>query len=127
MQVRTPKVVIQTTRADPGVISGSFLRPFGGCLADRMGGVRTLTVIYLAVGVLALGLTSSAPFAGGAILLFAVMALFEMGNGTVFQLVPNRFPREIGVTTGIIGAAGGLGGFALPNVLGTVKELTGEL
>ncbi len=58
--------------------------------------------------------------------MFAVMALLGMGNGAVFQLVPNRFPREIGVTTGIIGAAGGFGGFALPNVLGTMKELTGR-
>ena len=59
-------------------------------------------------------------------LLFVVMALFGMGNGAVFQLVPNRFPSEIGVTTGIIGAAGGLGGFLLPNMLGTLKELTGS-
>lgn len=108
------------------VISGSFLRPLGGFLADRLGGVRTLTVVYITVGTLALGLTSLPPLAGGAMLLFAVMALLGMGNGAVFQLVPNRFPREIGVTTGIIGAAGGLGGFVLPNLLGTLKELTGS-
>jgi MFS transporter, NNP family, nitrate/nitrite transporter len=107
------------------VIAGSFLRPFGGYLADRLGGVRMLTVVYLAVGVVTLGLTSLPPLAGGSMLLFAVMALLGMGNGAVFQLVPNRFPKEIGVTTGIIGAAGGLGGFVLPNVLGTLKELTG--
>jgi MFS transporter, NNP family, nitrate/nitrite transporter len=107
------------------VIAGSFLRPFGGYLADRLGGVRMLTVVYLAVGAVTLGLTSLPPLAGGSMLLFAVMALLGMGNGAVFQLVPNRFPKEIGVTTGIIGAAGGLGGFVLPNVLGTLKELTG--
>ena len=108
------------------VIAGSFLRPFGGYLADRLGGVRMLTVVYLAVGAVTLGLTSLPPLAGGCMLLFAVMALLGMGNGAVFQLVPNRFPKEIGVTTGIIGAAGGLGGFVLPNVLGTMKELTGS-
>jgi len=108
------------------VIAGSFLRPFGGYLADRLGGVRMLTVLYIAVGAVTLGLTSLPPLAGGALLLFAVMALLGMGNGAVFQLVPNRFPNEIGVTTGIIGAAGGLGGFVLPNVLGSLKELTGS-
>ncbi|MFI5455988.1 MAG: MFS transporter [Isosphaerales bacterium] len=108
------------------VIAGSFLRPFGGYLADRLGGVRMLTVLYIAVGAVTLGLTSLPPLAGGAMLLFAVMALLGMGNGAVFQLVPNRFPKEIGVTTGLIGAAGGLGGFVLPNVLGSLKELTGS-
>ena len=108
------------------VIAGSFLRPFGGYLADRLGGVQTLSVVYIAMGAVALGLMVTPPLAGGAVLLFAVMALLGMGNGAVFQLVPNRFPREIGVTTGIIGAAGGFGGFALPNVLGTMKELTGR-
>jgi NNP family nitrate/nitrite transporter-like MFS transporter len=48
-----------------------------------------------------------------------------MGNGSVFQLVPQRFPREIGVITGIVGAAGGAGGFFLPNLLGGLKQLTG--
>jgi MFS transporter, NNP family, nitrate/nitrite transporter len=108
------------------VIAGSFLRPFGGYLADRLGGVRTLTAVYLAVAAGALGLTSLPPLPGGAMLLFAVMVLLGMGNGAVFQLVPNRFATEIGVTTGIIGAAGGLGGFVLPNVLGSLKELTGS-
>ena len=84
-----------------------------------------LTVIYLGVGVLSLGLSSLPSLSLGAVLLWAIMAALGMGNGAVFQLVPNRFPREIGVTTGIIGAAGGLGGFILPNLLGSLKELTG--
>jgi NNP family nitrate/nitrite transporter-like MFS transporter len=48
-----------------------------------------------------------------------------MGNGAVFQLVPQRFPTRIGLVTGIVGAAGGLGGFFLPSVLGVVKDATG--
>jgi NNP family nitrate/nitrite transporter-like MFS transporter len=108
------------------VVAGSFVRPLGGYLADRLGGVRTLTVVYIAVGAVTLGLTSLPRLAGGAMLLFTVMALLGIGNGAVFQLVPNRFPKEIGVMTGIIGAAGGLGGFVLPNVLGTMKEMTGS-
>jgi NNP family nitrate/nitrite transporter-like MFS transporter len=49
-----------------------------------------------------------------------------MDNGAVFQLVPQRFPKEIGVITGIVGAAGGVGGFFLPTFLGGVKQLTGS-
>ena len=49
-----------------------------------------------------------------------------MGNGSVFQLVPQRFQKEIGVMTGIVGAAGGIGGFFLPNLLGSLKRITGS-
>jgi NNP family nitrate/nitrite transporter-like MFS transporter len=49
-----------------------------------------------------------------------------MGNGAVFQLVPQRFAREIGVATGVIGAVGGLGGFCLPMLLGTTMQATGS-
>src|SRR5262245_40541585 len=59
-------------------------------------------------------------------LLFAGMGLLGMGNGAVFQLVPQRFPKEIGVITGIVGAAGGIGGFFLPNLLGSLKQFTGS-
>ena len=54
------------------------------------------------------------------------MGLLGMGNGSVFQLVPQRFPKEIGVMTGVVGAAGGIGGFFLPNVFGGMKWLTGS-
>jgi NNP family nitrate/nitrite transporter-like MFS transporter len=57
------------------------------------------------------------------LLLFVIMGLLGMGNGSVFQLVPQRFPKEIGVLTGIVGAAGGIGGFCLPLVLGALKKL----
>jgi len=49
-----------------------------------------------------------------------------MGNGSVFQLVPQRFPNSVGIMTGVVGAAGGFGGFLLPSVLGTVKDKTGS-
>ena len=54
------------------------------------------------------------------------MALLGMGNGAVFQLVPQRFQKEIGVITGIVGAAGGLGGFFLPTLLGSFKDISGS-
>jgi NNP family nitrate/nitrite transporter-like MFS transporter len=107
------------------VIAGSFLRPIGGYLSDRFGGIRMLTGLFACVSVALLLMAFTPPFVAGAALLVCVMALLGMGNGAVFQLVPQRFPREIGVITGVVGAAGGLGGFFLPTVLGTVKQLTG--
>jgi NNP family nitrate/nitrite transporter-like MFS transporter len=108
------------------VLAGSLLRPLGGYLADRFGGVRMLLGLYLVVGVTMLGMSTLPPLEAGTLLLFAAMSMLGMGNGAVFQLVPQRFSREIGVTTGIVGAAGGLGGFLLPTVLGALKQATGS-
>jgi NNP family nitrate/nitrite transporter-like MFS transporter len=108
------------------VIAGSFLRPVGGYLADRLGGIHMLTTFYLGAGLAVLGLATLPPLALGTALLFLAMALLGMGNGSVFQLVPQRFPKEIGVVTGVVGAAGGVGGFFLPTLLGGLKQLTGS-
>jgi NNP family nitrate/nitrite transporter-like MFS transporter len=109
------------------VIAGSFFRPVGGYIADRLGGLRLLVGIYAGVGLCMLGLsTAHQQFTVASLLLCVVMGLLGMGNGAVFQLVPQRFPREMGVVTGVIGAAGGIGGFFLPTFLGGVKELSGS-
>jgi NNP family nitrate/nitrite transporter-like MFS transporter len=108
------------------VISGSFLRPVGGHLADRIGGMRLLLALYVLVGVCMCGLAIVPPFEVAMVLLFVTLGILGMGNGAVFQVVPQRFPKEIGVLTGIVGAAGGAGGFALPIVLGGVKEQLGS-
>jgi NNP family nitrate/nitrite transporter-like MFS transporter len=109
------------------VFAGSLVRPLGGAVADRVGGVRTLSIVY-AVAALALALVSfrqpDAALALGLILV-AMMAL-GAGNGAVFQLAPQRFAREIGVVTGLVGMAGGVGGFWLADSLGWSKELTGS-
>ncbi|HKI33339.1 MAG TPA: MFS transporter [Gemmataceae bacterium] len=106
------------------VVAGSFLRPLGGYLADRFGGIRMLTALYVGAGLTMLGVTALPPLPVCFGLLFLGMGMLGMGNGSVFQLVPQRFPREIGVLTGIVGAAGGVGGFFLPNLLGGLKQLT---
>ena len=108
------------------VFSGSFLRPVGGHLADRFGGVRMLLGLYLCAAAALAGLAFVPPLIGAVALLFVVMGLLGMGNGSVFQLVPLRFTKEIGVMTGVVGAAGGVGGFFLPNVFGNMKWLTGS-
>src|SRR5262249_24997929 len=97
-----------------------------GYLADRFGGICMLTLLYLGIGTMMLGLATLPTLVWGTALMFVSMGLLGMGNGSVFQLVPQRFPREIGVITGIVGAAGGIGGFCLPNLLGGAKQATGS-
>jgi NNP family nitrate/nitrite transporter-like MFS transporter len=125
------------------VFAGSMFRPIGGHLADRIGGVRSLQILFIIVSlayasiafmpegpvpaanqmadakVAGWGLWTMPPIAwlSTAIFFFGTMAL-GMGNGAVFQLVPLRFRGEIGVMTGLVGAAGGVGGFFLAKTLG---------
>ena len=109
------------------VFAGSFLRPVGGALADRYGGIRTLSVTY-AIAASALAVVSFpmvGPWMALAVLVVAMGAL-GMGNGAVFQLVPQRFGKEIGVMTGLVGMTGGLGGFYLASSLGLAKQMTGS-
>lgn len=109
------------------VFAGSFVRPVGGAVADRIGGVRTLTVVYL-LAAAALALASfhqPNAWVALAILMFAMMAL-GCGNGAVFQLAPQRFAKEIGVVTGFVGMTGGVGGFYLAASLGWAKQATGS-
>jgi NNP family nitrate/nitrite transporter-like MFS transporter len=108
------------------VIAGSFLRPVGGYFADRLGGIRVLTVVYLGVAATVGALAWLPSVAWATALLFMGMGLLGVGNGAVFQLVPQRFPRDVGVITGLVGAAGGLGGFLLPSAMGALKQLTGS-
>jgi NNP family nitrate/nitrite transporter-like MFS transporter len=54
------------------------------------------------------------------------MLALGVGNGAVFQLVPQRFAAEIGVMTGLVGMAGGVGGFYLASSLGLAKQVTGS-
>lgn len=108
------------------VFAGSFLRPIGGYLADRFGGTKMLMVLFVSASLGLTGVSMMPPLWLATILLFLIMACLGMGNGSVFQLVPQRFRQEIGVATGVVGAAGGLGGFLLPAFLGLTKDLTGS-
>jgi NNP family nitrate/nitrite transporter-like MFS transporter len=108
------------------VCAGSFFRPLGGLLADRLGGIRVLMALYALVAGVVLLLSRLPPLSWATTLLFAGMGVLGMGNGAVFQIVPQRFKNEIGVVTGLVGAAGGLGGFLLPFLLGLSKEFTGS-
>ena len=108
------------------VIAGSFFRPVGGWLADKLGGIRMLLALYGGVSILLLCISSLPALPVITALLFVMMMMLGMGNGAVFQLVPQRFHKEIGIITGIVGAAGGLGGYFLPKILGNIKESSGS-
>ncbi|MBO9519859.1 MAG: NarK/NasA family nitrate transporter [Porphyrobacter sp.] len=109
------------------VFTGSLVRPFGGAMADRFGGIRTLTVVYIVAAiVLAVISTHPATLALALALFVVVMGTLGIGNGAVFQLVPQRFRNEIGVMTGLVGFAGGVGGFYLASSLGFAQKLTGS-
>ncbi len=108
----------------PFIISGSFLRPVGGLLADRIGGIRMLSVLYATAIVTAvvIGFTITSQVVTFP-LLFILMGAMGMGNGSVFQLIPQRFRKEIGVMTGMVGAAGGVGGYYLAQEMGTLHDI----
>jgi MFS transporter, NNP family, nitrate/nitrite transporter len=108
------------------VFSGSFMRPVGGFLSDRFGGVRVLTVLLATSSLCLAAISLLPPVAVVTGLIIVAMGTLGLGNGSVFQLVPQRFRKEIGVATGLIGAAGGVGGFLLPNILGVMKGMTGS-
>jgi NNP family nitrate/nitrite transporter-like MFS transporter len=107
-------------------LAGSGVRPLGGYLADRLGGVPMLLALLPAISVIYLAAAHSPALGMMAGLMVAGMACLGMGNGAVFQLVPQRFNQGLGLATGVVGAAGGLGGFLLPNLLGTVREASGS-
>ncbi|MEK7286552.1 MAG: MFS transporter [Nitrospirota bacterium] len=108
------------------VFAGSAVRPMGGYWADRIGGVKLLMALYLIVTIV-FGVIATLPPVWLAVALFFIgMSLLGMGNGAVFQWIPQKFPQDIGLVTGLVGAAGGVGGFFLPTLLGSIKGLTGS-
>ncbi|WP_077211272.1 nitrate/nitrite transporter [Bacillus dakarensis] len=108
------------------VAAGSFFRPVGGMISDRIGGVKVLSGLFIMVAICMVGVSQLPPLLAMIPLLFVGMMCLGMGNGAVFQIVPQRFQKEIGMVTGIVGAAGGIGGFFLPTLLGTLKGITGS-
>ncbi|HMT05228.1 MAG TPA: MFS transporter [Solirubrobacterales bacterium] len=138
MALYLPKLLVDwydLSLTDAGLRAAGFtllataIRPIGGMLSDRIGGNRVLAIAFLGVGVDAIGLSwqASVPTMWLTTLFCLTMALFlGLGNGAVFKLVPLTFPKATGAATGIVGAAGGLGGFFPPLFLGVVKDATGD-
>ena len=118
------------SKTDAGAAGFALLavigRPLGGTLSDRIGAERVLTGCFAAVFVLALGLAAGYESMVPLTFCCLTMALaLGLGTGAVFKLVPVWFPDKVGAVTGVVGAAGGLGGFFPPLVMGVVKSATG--
>jgi len=113
-------------RAAGFVVLATLMRPLGGWLADRIGGAQVLSWVFSGVAGFSLLLAwpSMIPFTVGAL---GCAALLGLGNGAVFKLVPERFPRDTGTVTGLVGALGGLGGFFPPLLLGVFRDTFGLL
>jgi MFS transporter, NNP family, nitrate/nitrite transporter len=111
-------------RAAGFVVLAALLRPIGGWLSDRIGGASVLSGVFL--GVVPFGLLlmwpAMLPFTVGAL---GCAALLGLGNGAVFKLVPEYFPKRTGTVTGLVGAMGGLGGFFPPLLLGFFRDRFG--
>lgn len=108
-----------------GGLLGSFIRPFGGYMADRLGGIRVLPFVFAAIAATVGGVGWLPEAATGITLLLTGLAIMGFGNGVVFQVVSDRFSKQMGLASGVIGAAGGIGGFLFPLGLGGLKDLTG--
>ncbi|MFI6482706.1 nitrate/nitrite transporter [Nonomuraea sp. NPDC050663] len=108
-------------------IAAVIARPIGGVLSDRVGPVKILMASFAGAAVMAVVLCFNPPleFAAGAS--FVLMAFFlGLGTGGVFALVAKLVePQRVGTVTGLVGAAGGLGGYFPPLVMGAVYETTG--
>jgi len=107
------------------VVLATALRPVGGSLADKVGGQAVLKWVFPFTALMAIFLACPmmVTFTIGAL---GMAAAIGLGNGAVFKLVPEYFPNSVGSVTGLVGAAGGLGGFFPPLLLGLVKQQTGS-
>ncbi|GIT97696.1 MFS transporter [Sulfurovum sp. TSL1] len=109
------------------IMAGALLRPVGGAIADRIGGIKSLYIFFTSVAVLIfinafIGLS----FEFAIFIMLLIMANLGMANGALFQLVPQRFSKDIGIMTGIIGAAGALGGVGILMILGASTLMFGD-
>lgn len=136
MYLYLPKLLVGLyglSRADAGARAAGFAllavlaRPLGGYLADCIGAKRVLLVCFAGTCLLALGLavgyTNIIPLT---VCCLTLAVMFGLGTGAVFKLVAAEFPTQVGAVTGVVGAAGGLGGFFPPLVMAAVKSITGS-
>jgi len=106
-------------------LAGAGARPLGGFLADRFGGLVLLPGLFFMVMILCLASGQFSTVVGALTMVFGIMLCLGFGNGVVFQIVSCRFQGMMGTASGLIGAAGGLGGFLLPTCFGWLKDVTG--
>jgi NNP family nitrate/nitrite transporter-like MFS transporter len=125
--------VYELSKTDAGSRAAGFAllavlaRPTGGWLSDRTDPRNVLRGSFGATVVLAIALAFTYKHIVPLTVECLTMAVaFGLGTGAVFKLVAEWFPSEVGAVTGVVGAAGGLGGFFPPLVMGIVKSATGS-
>ncbi len=117
-----------SARAAGFIIAATVARPVGGWLSDRFGAYPVLVLVFAGVAIDAAVLAAIAPAPRIVPVSIACLTLgtfLGAGNGAVFKLVPAEFPNDAGAAAGIVGAAGGLGGFFPPVFVGLVKDAEG--
>lgn len=126
--------VYEMERADAALRTAGFvvlavvLRPIGGFLSDKIGALKVLTTCYALTAVFAFGAAMGLHLMPQGTVMFLGMAIcLGAASGAVFALVAELVePERVGAVTGIVGAAGGLGGFIPPLVMGIVYGQTGH-
>jgi NNP family nitrate/nitrite transporter-like MFS transporter len=110
------------------VVLAVAMRPVGGWLSDRFDAVKVLLVSYGLATILAvLAALQFGLFPAATVALLGIALALGLGTGAVFALVARLVPADrVGAVTGVVGAAGGLGGFFPPLVMGSVYGLTGS-
>ncbi|GAA2653974.1 MFS transporter [Nonomuraea recticatena] len=107
-------------------VAAVVARPLGGILSDRVGPVRVLLLSFAGTALMVVVLAFKPPVEIPAGISFVAVAFFlGLGTGGVFALVAKLVePSRVGTVTGLVGAAGGLGGYFPPLVMGAVYTAT---
>jgi len=124
-------LLTQTDAADKMagfVLLAVLMRPVGGWLSDRFTPAPVLATAFAVVTAAAIGQSLTPALApAGTITFLAMAAALGTAAGAVFALVAQRAPaQQVGAVTGVVGAAGGLGGFVPPLVMGGIYGATGS-
>lgn len=118
-----------SARAAGFIIAATLARPVGGFLADRVGAVPVLVLAFAGIAADAAVLAALAGdprIVPVTIASLTLGAFLGSGSGAVFKIVPGEFPENAGAAAGVVGAAGGLGGFFPPVFVGLVKDAEGS-
>jgi NNP family nitrate/nitrite transporter-like MFS transporter len=110
------------------VVLAVLMRPVGGWLSDRIGPITVLIGAYTVVALLAAVAAFQLPLIPvGTVAFLGMAAALGTGTGAVFALLAQLVPADrVGSVTGVVGAAGGLGGFFPPLVMGLVYGALGS-